>query len=1027
MIGLLFISLVSSSQELVLKLKLEEGFEIVYDLTEKEYVQKENGENGQTKVYKKQLKIIIEEVNPETNIKLRVNIVENYEETIYNYWKQRIDYIFSDLRDLKYYSVINPQSFFSSNDLIFQINLNTRKIDLLNRVELLENYHKKLSENDVEDKEKKINVFNTIYLERISKLLNFITWFHNSQITAEGRIKNSTLEDKLMLKNKSSQKFNLINDKDSLLTNGQEYKYFSINTENGLLLDYRFLKKDSIQNKYGQNVGEYLFNVTEKNYRLLSGKKINKGPVVVKGRIANPFSEKLYFRYLNEPFGVNLKKELVYLDEKGNFEVELDLKHAGFVFIENQNPNRFEPSASYVLYVDTGDTIAFHHDLESSDNPIVFTGSKIMENELLDELKRNYNIFTSGEYFDRINNAIYDQRNFVGQIQSRKTTVSKYINELWSEYESARNLVFEFENELSHQSFRYIENELKNYYYAQFFQYLSFANVLEDKNRFEAQIPKAIQQQIAFQNLNSFYNDYGFYSRKCIRQYVMYKYITVSQINNPENVFRGTFIKDLNQQIQFTRILISGAPFYRDIAAILEESFSDIIFLPWTDYNGHILDIAVAYLNLIKTNCFDKEIVEKVQAILNQYNQLQSKNSEIKKLELFDAEGKSLRLEEILAAKPTVVLFASDLMRWFLSFDRLVEEYPEISFIRVAQSSNQREWQEYNDIAKSNVPTYLYLNDSVALEDIFLKSIVFGVFNKNGELIHYTNDEKSAIKLAKQSLEQKKELNKSQLQFIVLLLSVVLISLIAGFIFWKWRVRQRFRREQQQRRLRELELTAIRSQMNPHFLFNCLNSVQNLVQQNKGREAHLYLADFAGLIRKVLQNSEKEEVSLAEELEMVQQYLNLEKLRFDFNFQITTGEGIDPHNTLVPSMLLQPFAENAVIHGLQHKEGSRFLKIEVSKEDTRLAVDNRLAHKASEHRRLAHTSSILIKIEDNGIGRVAAQKLAAGKNGKGSKLMQERLKILQEKQGEKYRLQIIDLTENGATGTRVEIWIPEEK
>jgi sensor histidine kinase YesM len=119
--------------------------------------------------------------------------------------------------------------------------------------------------------------------------------------------------------------------------------------------------------------------------------------------------------------------------------------------------------------------------------------------------------------------------------------------------------------------------------------------------------------------------------------------------------------------------------------------------------------------------------------------------------------------------------------------------------------------------------------------------------------------------------------------------------------------------------------------MNPHFLFNSLNSVQNLVQQNKGREAHLYLSDFAGLIRKVLQNSEKEEVSLAEELEMTEQYLNLEKLRFDFDFSISVEQGIDINNTMVPSMLLQPFAENAVIHGLQNKPENRKLRIEVLK------------------------------------------------------------------------------------------------
>jgi LytS/YehU family sensor histidine kinase len=180
--------------------------------------------------------------------------------------------------------------------------------------------------------------------------------------------------------------------------------------------------------------------------------------------------------------------------------------------------------------------------------------------------------------------------------------------------------------------------------------------------------------------------------------------------------------------------------------------------------------------------------------------------------------------------------------------------------------------------------------------------------------------------------------------------------------------------------------------------------VQNLVQQNKGREAHLYLADFAGLIRKVLQNSEKEEVSLAEELEMTEQYLNLEKLRFDFDFKISVNKNIDANNTMVPAILLQPFAENAVIHGLQSKPENRRLIIDILKEST----------------------GIKVIIEDNGIGRDAAKKIAKTKNGKGSKMIQERLKILQEKQGEKYSLEIIDLSGEKA-GTRVEIFIPEEK
>jgi sensor histidine kinase YesM len=191
--------------------------------------------------------------------------------------------------------------------------------------------------------------------------------------------------------------------------------------------------------------------------------------------------------------------------------------------------------------------------------------------------------------------------------------------------------------------------------------------------------------------------------------------------------------------------------------------------------------------------------------------------------------------------------------------------------------------------------------------------------------------------------------------------------------------------------------------MNPHFLFNSLNSVQNLVQQNKGREAHLYLSDFAGLIRKVLNNSEKEEVSLAEELEMIKQYLSLEKLRFDFEYTVSVDSELDVHNTMVPSMLLQPFVENAIIHGLQNKPNDRKLKIELAKE----------------------VSGLKIRIEDNGIGREAAKEISKAKNGKGSKLIQERLEILQEKNKEKYELKVIDLKDH--SGTRVEILIPEER
>jgi len=595
------------------------------------------------------------------------------------------------------------------------------------------------------------------------------------------------------------------------------------------------------------------------------------------------------------------------------------------------------------------------------------------------------------------------------------------LNDIFTELGLVEQILAESQVNKNSFSYQYIFNELKNYYYGIIFHYLTIAIVIEKNEQLTIHIPNSIQDELKDININSTYNDFGFYSRKCISNYLRYKYFKANEISNSGIIFGRKYIPDLNQHIQFDRMIITGSPLYREIAALLEESITGAIYLPWKDYQGHILDVTINNLNLITTNCNDREIVKKVEEILIQYNQLQNKDPEIKELIIYNNEHQKLKLKEILKPKPTVILFALNLREWSLTLDQYVEENPEINFIRVAQGSSLREWDEFNKIASPKIPSFLYLNDSVLLEDIFLKSVVIAVFNKQGDLINYWNDSKSAVKSAKESLNQKKQLDKSQLISIIVILSATLILLVFGVFLWKWRVRQRFRREQQQRRLRELELTAIRSQMNPHFLFNSLNSVQNLVQQNKGREAHLYLSDFAGLIRKVLQNSEKEEVSLAEELEMTEQYLNLEKLRFDFDFSIGVEQGIDIHNTTVPSMLLQPFAENAVIHGLQNKPEDRLLKIEVRKADEapdskRLAVPNRLAHKAA---------GIIISIEDNGIGREAAATISKTKNGKGSKLIQERLEILQEKQGEKYRLEITDIT-GDETGTRVEIFIPEE-
>lgn len=184
----------------------------------------------------------------------------------------------------------------------------------------------------------------------------------------------------------------------------------------------------------------------------------------------------------------------------------------------------------------------------------------------------------------------------------------------------------------------------------------------------------------------------------------------------------------------------------------------------------------------------------------------------------------------------------------------------------------------------------------------------------------------------------------------------------------------------------ESQLTALKAQMNPHFIFNSLNSIYELIIFSETREAATYLNKFATLLRKVLENSEKESISLTEECHWLNLYLELEKLRFgdDFSYQISMENIPEPYTVLVPTMLLQPFVENAVKHGLLHKQGIKRLEIEFSEEENGLhcvITDNGIGRKKAstfrksgkEHKSFA-TGAILRRINMlNASGKYAIQ------------------------------------------------------
>jgi sensor histidine kinase YesM len=211
-------------------------------------------------------------------------------------------------------------------------------------------------------------------------------------------------------------------------------------------------------------------------------------------------------------------------------------------------------------------------------------------------------------------------------------------------------------------------------------------------------------------------------------------------------------------------------------------------------------------------------------------------------------------------------------------------------------------------------------------------------------------------------------------------------------------------------KLSKAELKALQSQINPHFIFNSLNSIKNYILTNKPADAARYLTDFANLIRSVLQQSQQSFISLKDELEILELYIRLEQMRFEnkFDFSYKIDERIDTTYIKIPALLLQPYVENAIWHGLMHKETKGELKIEVK----------------------MGNDEVLCTIEDNGIGRKKSteihSKTARPHKSMGLQINSERLKVLHELHKLDIEVEIIDLesTDKESLGTRVMIHFP---
>ena len=246
---------------------------------------------------------------------------------------------------------------------------------------------------------------------------------------------------------------------------------------------------------------------------------------------------------------------------------------------------------------------------------------------------------------------------------------------------------------------------------------------------------------------------------------------------------------------------------------------------------------------------------------------------------------------------------------------------------------------------------------------------------------------------------------------------VVLFLIISVWVIIRFRT-ETIRSEEKKKtefskRLAEIEMRALQSQMNPHFVFNCINSIQGFILKNKVDDALGYLMDFSKILRQTLDNASKEFITLEEEVDYIKCYLNLELMRFDkrFSVEFEISDELNPQCVQLPPMIIQPYIENAIRHGLVHKEtGPGLLSIGFK-------VQGEL---------------LLCFIEDNGVGRKRSKEIESWKNQsthkpQSTRITQDRIDLLNKASLlDQYRVNIIDLYDHQGfgTGTRIEITIP---
>jgi two-component system LytT family sensor kinase len=438
---------------------------------------------------------------------------------------------------------------------------------------------------------------------------------------------------------------------------------------------------------------------------------------------------------------------------------------------------------------------------------------------------------------------------------------------------------------------------------------------------------------------------------------------------------------------------------------------------------GDLEDAKVYYDNSLSLSKKEgkKRAVEEKNKVADFYNQNQDFEKEIRLREETLTEIESLRdddLEKDINSPLTPQRQNYKIANAFVGQEKYDQAIPylEKSILEadkkedlIVQKDATRKLSElYRDIGQFGKAAETYESYAKVVDELYLKKdqelsqaarFSKEITLKQNRIASLENDRKlneSRYELAVENQDLIQKNNKVQRWIIGSLILIALLLLYSAYIQYRGIKQQKFANNQ-------LALKSLRTQMNPHFIFNALNSVNSFISSNDERAANKYLNEFSQLMRAVLENSEEDFISLEKEIKLLELYIKLEHFRFKdkFDYTLNVSEDIRLSKFVIPPMLLQPYIENAVWHGLRYKEDKGWLEINFEQLDS---------------------ETIKISIIDNGIGRKKSIEFKTEnqkkQNSKGMGNIQKRILILNEMYKDKIDVTIENVFENGE-GTMV--------